>query len=110
MEILTRSEINQCQLPHGRRRGLLLGRRPTASSAWRLQDAAQQLPVEGVASHDSVHGRKRVPVSTTVEANIFDDGTLSLQDLVAMVDATVTVELNNGKTCVYQQACNSDLA
>ena len=53
---------------------------------------------EGVAGQDGVHGRKRVPVIPTVEANISDDGTLSLQDLAAMVDEAVTVELHNGKT------------
>ena len=57
---------------------------------------------------DGVHGRKRVPVISTVEANISDDGALSLQDLVA--DATVTVELDNGKTYIYQQAWYSGLA
>jgi hypothetical protein len=40
----------------------------------------------------------------------FRDGTLSLQDLVAMVDATVTIELDNGKSCIYQQAWHSGLA
>jgi hypothetical protein len=49
---------------------------------------------EGVARGDGVHGRKRVPVIPTVEANISDDGTLSLNDLVAMVAETVTVELD----------------
>ena len=65
---------------------------------------------EGVAGQDGVHGRKRVPVITTVEANISDDGTLSLQQLAAMVDTTVTVDLDNGKVYVYQQAWYSGLA
>jgi hypothetical protein len=65
---------------------------------------------EGVTGQDGVHGRKRVPVIPRVEANISDDGTLSLQDLVAMVDATVTVELDNGKSYIYQQAWYSGLA
>ena len=33
---------------------------------------------EGVAGQDGVHGRKRVSVIPTVEANISDDGTLSV--------------------------------
>jgi hypothetical protein len=62
---------------------------------------------EGAAGQDGVHGRKRVPVIPTVAANISDDGTLSLQDLVAVVDQTVTVELDNG---IYQQTWYSGLA
>jgi hypothetical protein len=65
---------------------------------------------DGVAGQDGVHGRKRVPVIRTVEVNVSDDGTLSLQGLVAMVDATVTVELDNGKSYIYQQAWYSRLA
>ncbi len=65
---------------------------------------------EGVAGQDGVHGRKKVPVIPTVEANISDDGTLSLQDMAAMVNETVTVELDNGKTYIYQQARYSGLA
>ncbi len=51
-----------------------------------------------------MHGRKRVPVIPTVEANISDDGTLPLQDLVAMVNETVTVEQDNGKSYIDPQA------
>jgi hypothetical protein len=43
---------------------------------------------EDVAGQDGFHGRKRVPVIPIVEANISDDGALSLQNLVAMVDET----------------------
>ena len=65
---------------------------------------------EGVAGQDGVHGRKRVPVIPTVEANISDDGTLSLQDLAATVDEMVTVDLDDGKTHIHQQAWYSGLA
>ena len=50
-----------------------------------------------------MHGRKRVPVIPTVEANISDEGTLSRQDLVTMVDETVTVGLDNGKTYIISR-------
>jgi hypothetical protein len=40
---------------------------------------------EGVSGQDGVHGRKKMPVTPTVEANISDEGTLSLQDMAAMV-------------------------
>jgi Phage tail tube protein len=65
---------------------------------------------EGVAGQDGVHGRKRVSVIPTLEAHVFDDCTLLLQDLVAMVDETVTVELDNGKTDNDQHAWYSGLA
>jgi hypothetical protein len=72
---------------------------------------------EGVAGQDGVHGRKRGPVIPTVEANVsddgslsLDDGSLSLQDLAAMMDETVTVELDNSKTYIYQQEWYSGLA
>jgi hypothetical protein len=65
---------------------------------------------EGVAGHDGVHGRKRVPIIPTVEANISDECALSLQQLAAMVDETVAIELDNGKVSVYQQARYNGLA
>jgi hypothetical protein len=64
-----------CELVKGRstdacisdswRRGLFLGRRPTASRARKVQPTNFQW--EGVAGQDGVHGRKRVPVIPTAE-------------------------------------------
>jgi hypothetical protein len=63
-------ETNRCQLYHHWRRGLFLDPRPTASCAQRLQGPAQQLPVGRCCRTRGVHGRKRVRVIATREANI----------------------------------------
>ena len=59
-----------------------------------------------------MHGefRKRVAVIRKVEANISDDGTLSLQGIVAMAHETVAVDLDSGKAYIHQQAWYSGLA
>jgi hypothetical protein len=84
------------------------GRQPRVRGDFKRQPNNFQW--KGVAGQDGVHSRKRVPVIPTVEANISDDGALSLQDLVAMVDETVTIELDSGKIYIYQQAWYFGLA
>jgi hypothetical protein len=65
---------------------------------------AMNFQMEGVAGQDGVHGYKRVPIIPEVSANVSDDGSLSIQTLATMTNATITIELDNGKVYVYQQA------
>jgi hypothetical protein len=59
---------------------------------------------EAIIGADSVHGYKETPQVAFIEGEITDRGTLDLEKLVKMVDATVTAELANGKVIVLRDA------
>ncbi|WP_339500214.1 phage tail tube protein [Pseudomonas silesiensis] len=58
---------------------------------------------EGVVGSDRVHGYKEVPQIPFVEGEITDRNELNLEDLVTLVDATVTLELANGKVIMLRE-------
>jgi hypothetical protein len=53
---------------------------------------------------DRVHGYKEVPQVPFIEGEITDRGTLNLDTLTKLLDATITLELANGKVIVLRQA------
>lgn len=59
---------------------------------------------EGVVGHDAVHGYKELPQIPFIEGEITDSADLSLDSLTGISDATVTLELANGKTIVLRSA------
>lgn len=59
---------------------------------------------EAIVGADTVHGYKSTPQAPTIEGAITDRGDLSLTDIVELDDATVTLELANGKTFVLSNA------
>jgi len=59
---------------------------------------------EAIVGSDVVHGYKETPQVAFVEGEITDRGTLDLAKVVTMVDATVTLELANGKVIVIRDA------
>lgn len=59
---------------------------------------------EGVVGADRVHGFKETPQIPYIEGEITDRQELSLESLQATTDATVTLELANGKVIVLRQA------
>ena len=59
---------------------------------------------EGVAGATGVDGYKETPEVPFAEFEIRDRGDLSLQVLKALTNATVTVELRNGKVLVFYEA------
>lgn len=59
---------------------------------------------EGVVGADKVHGYKEAPQIPFVEGAITDAGDLSLENILAISDATVTLELANGKIGVWRNA------
>lgn len=59
---------------------------------------------EGVVGSDVVHGYKETPQMPFVEGEITDRQELSLEDLVTLDDATVTLELANGKVITLSEA------
>lgn len=60
---------------------------------------------EMVVGSDSVHGFKELPVVPFIEGAITDTDENDLQALQAVRDATVTLELANGKVIVIEEAC-----
>lgn len=58
---------------------------------------------EGIVGLDGPHGFKETPVLPYIEAMITDGAGLSLQDLMALTNSTVTAELKNGKTYILRE-------
>lgn len=59
---------------------------------------------EGVVGADVVHGYKETPQIPFIEGEITDRNELSLEDLVTLDDATITLELANGKVITLSEA------
>jgi hypothetical protein len=59
---------------------------------------------EGVVGADVVHGYKETPQVPFIEGEITDRNELSLEDLVTLDDATITLELSNGKVITLSEA------
>ena len=59
---------------------------------------------EGLVGHDAVHGYKELPQIPFIEGEITDGGDLDLAALQNTVDATIQLELNNGKVIVLRDA------
>jgi hypothetical protein len=59
---------------------------------------------KGIAGQDGVHGYTETPRVPYLSAKITDTGGLSLQALARVTDATVTVELANGKIYLLRNA------
>jgi hypothetical protein len=59
---------------------------------------------EAIIGTDGVHGFKEVPQVAFIEGAITDHGNLDLAALVTITDATVTVQLANGKVVTLRDA------
>ena len=57
-----------------------------------------------VIGHDRHHGYKELPQEAYCEGEITDSATLDVKNLLNISDATVTLELANGKTVVFKKA------
>jgi hypothetical protein len=57
-----------------------------------------------VVGSDSVHGYKEMPQAPSLEGAITDNEDLSLNALLTLKDATVTVRLANAKIIVFKDA------
>jgi len=59
---------------------------------------------EAVVGMDSTHGYTEKPQVAYIEGTITDSSELSLSNLIGISDATVTLELANGKVIVLKNA------
>lgn len=59
---------------------------------------------EGVVGADEVHGYKETPQIPYIEGAVTDSSDLDLESLTTVDDATVTLQLANGKVVVLREA------
>lgn len=59
---------------------------------------------DGIIGSDGVHGYKETPQIAFIEGAITDSFELSLEELATLDNATVTLDLANGKTIVLSNA------
>lgn len=59
---------------------------------------------EGVVGSDGVHGYKEMPQIPFIEGAITDDPDISIESLLETKDATITLELANGKVVSLKDA------
>ncbi len=59
---------------------------------------------EAIVGADGIHGYKETPAVGYIECEITDGPEMSLQDLFATKQATVVIQLANGKTFVLNDA------
>jgi len=59
---------------------------------------------EGIVGSDGIHGYKELPVIPYIEGEITDSIDLDAKSLIKLTDATVTLELANGKVIVLRGA------
>lgn len=57
-----------------------------------------------IAGQDYIHGYSELPRVPSISGDVSLDPALSMDDVEATVDATVTAELANGKTYVLREA------
>jgi hypothetical protein len=64
----------------------------------------------GIAGQDYVHGYQELPRIPFIEGDVSLDPALSMEDIEAVTNATVTAELANGRVYVLREAwCKSAL-
>ncbi len=81
------------------------GRQLPVRGSWKVN--FNKLTREGISGQDRVHGYKEMPGIPSFEGEISTTADISLPELLAIKDATVTLELANGKTYVLRNAWTS---
>jgi len=67
-----------------------------------------QVKRETISGMDGVHGYKETPIPGFIQATLRDAGGLSVAAFNAMTNATVTIELANGKIVTARNAWTVD--
>lgn len=73
-----------------------------------LTVSAAVIEREGISGQDGVHGYKEMPRVPFISCDISDGEDVSVPELMAMTNVTVTAELANGKTYVLRNAWVAD--
>lgn len=59
---------------------------------------------EGVLGTDGIHGFKETPQIPSISGAITDSPDIDLREFVTFKDATITLELANGKVVIFEEA------
>lgn len=59
---------------------------------------------DAIVGHDGTHGFKELPQVAFLEGEFTDRGDLDLKTLQSIEDATITLELANGKNILFRNA------
>jgi len=82
------------------------GRQLPIKGSWEV--GFHKLKREGISGQDRVHGYKEMPAVPFLKGDISSTAEVSLPVLLAITDATVTLEAANGKTYVLRNAWTAD--
>lgn len=82
------------------------GRQLPLRGSWEI--GFNKLKREGISGQDRVHGYKEMPGVPYLKGDLTTDRELSLDMLLGITDATVTLETANGKTYVLRNAWSAD--
>jgi hypothetical protein len=78
------------------------GRQLPIRGNWKV--GFNKLKREGIAGQDRVHGYKEMPDVPFIEGDVSTTEDVSLPVLLSITDATVTIEIANGKAYVLRNA------
>lgn len=82
------------------------GRQLPIRGSWKVNFA--KLKREGISGQDRVHGYKEMPSVPSIEGEVSSTAEVSLPALLAITDATVTLEAANGKVYVLRNAWTAE--
>lgn len=82
------------------------GRQLPVRGSWEVN--FNKLKREGISGQDRVHGYKEMPGVPSIKGDVSTTKDVSLVSLLGITDATVTLELANGKTYVLRNAWTAD--
>ena len=82
------------------------GRQLPIKGGWKVN--FHKLKREGISGQDRVHGYKEMPGVPSIEGEVSTTADVSLPVLLAITDATVTLEHANGKTYVLRNAWTAE--
>lgn len=82
------------------------GRQLPIKGSWEVQFA--KLKREGISGQDRVHGYKEMPGVPAIKGKVSTTADVSLPVLLAITDATVTLEHANGKVYVLRNAWTAE--
>jgi len=64
----------------------------------------QKTKKEMIPGADNVHGYKEIPMVQFIEGAITDSDQIRIEDIYAIKDATISLDLANGKTIILREA------
>lgn len=82
------------------------GKQLPIKGSWQVNFA--RIKREGISGQDRVHGYKEMPGVPSIEGDVSTTADVSVEELQAIENATVTLEAANGKIYVLRNAWSAD--